>query len=184
MSNEITPPPKKLPPSAKVPSEAPGVKEARIQWDAVENIVAMVLATIGLFYGKVPLEWWLGIIGSAIGLSSALRAYGAKRAGMISTVAFFVLQGAARHAGIVVLFLSLLLGGCAALPKIIRTIDVIARDLCEVWAVENEAKLGISPAAFCASAENVRPFVEAAKMAKAAAGTEAAAALKRDEVSP
>lgn len=67
---------------------------------------------------------------------------------------------------------------CATLGKVVRTIDVIARDLCEIWASEQPRdKLGLSPAEFCAIAENVRPFADAALAAKHAGGATAAARL-------
>jgi hypothetical protein len=96
-----------------------------------------------------------------------------------------VVVGAAltRHGGpwmAIALAVGISVSSCATLGKVIRTVDVVARDLCEIWGAEQgEAKLGMSPAEFCAVDDNVRPFVDAALAAKHAGGVEAGARLAR-----
>lgn len=77
------------------------------------------------------------------------------------------------------------LSGCAWWQSkgkdIARTIVDVGGELCELFGQENEAELeGLSPAEFCAIADNVKPFIDAALSAQQTAG---AMALGRDESS-
>lgn len=67
---------------------------------------------------------------------------------------------------------------CATLGKVVRTIDVVARDICEIWGTQQgEAALGMSPEKWCSIPGNVDPFIPAARAAVHAGGSVAGARL-------
>lgn len=63
-----------------------------------------------------------------------------------------------------------LLGGCAWFKGALHTAADAARVICELWAEDNKAALKLSPADFCAVAENIQPFLDATLAAKRDAG--------------
>jgi hypothetical protein len=71
------------------------------------------------------------------------------------------------------LVLVLLLTGCSVFKKTLHTAADAARILCELWATDEggQDKLGMTPADFCAIADNVRPFIDAALAAQRNAGS-------------
>jgi hypothetical protein len=119
--------------------------------------------------------------------AGVLRMAGVKRAGIVSAglllagkwAGVALVHGARHIAVLLAVVLVFSCAGCAHAGRIVRSIDVIARDLCEIWGTEQGAKLGMSPAAFCAVKENAAPFVDAALAAKHAAGATAGARLAR-----
>lgn len=60
--------------------------------------------------------------------------------------------------------------GCAWFKGAVRTAADAAAVLCELWAQDNSAQLKLSPQDFCALAENLQPFIDAALAAKRDAG--------------
>ena len=61
-------------------------------------------------------------------------------------------------------------GSCAWFKGAVHTAADAARVLCELWAQDNESQLKLSPSDFCAVAENIQPFIDAALAAKRDAG--------------
>lgn len=88
-------PPPASTPRASVTSDPPAVKAARIQWDALENITAIIGASVLLYYGKISQEVWGPVVAAASFGAGALRQFGAKRAGIASVM----LLGAHKLAG-------------------------------------------------------------------------------------
>ena len=74
------------------------------------------------------------------------------------------------HVAIIVVLL--LVCSCAWFQRALHTAADAARVLCELWAEEQggERVLKLSPADFCAVADNVRPFLDATLAAKQQAG--------------
>ena len=80
-----------------------------------------------------------------------------------------------RHIGATVLAITLaatMALGCATFKKVVRSVVSVATDLCWVVAAENTDKLGgMTPAAWCAIADNIEPFIQEVLAAKDAASS-------------
>lgn len=65
--------------------------------------------------------------------------------------------------------LVLLVTGCAATKAVVRSVNDIARQLCELTAAESGDKLGMTPEEWCAVRENLDPFIREVTSAQSAA---------------
>lgn len=178
------------PPNPDRKSDPPTVKIARGHDATYQNIgLGLMFTAAYLCRPDFPTDWYIGAMLAGFGVVNLPALFG-RRAGSIGglTLALaggkYVAHAAAlyftRHSGPWIAAMLALTIGCATLGKVVRSIDVIARDLCEIWASEQPRdKLGLSPADYCAIAENVRPFADAALAAKHAGGATAAARLAR-----
>ena len=68
---------------------------------------------------------------------------------------------------------ALLCCSCGTLRDVGRTVNDIAHVACELFAVEHEAELGLSPAEWCAIHENVAPYIDSILAADRMAATKA-----------
>lgn len=69
------------------------------------------------------------------------------------------------------------LPGCAMVKPVIRAVDDIARDACQLFATGHPDQLGgVSPAEFCDAREHLEPFIDHILSGQQAAGAAAVSA--------
>lgn len=114
------------PPLPRASSEPPQVRAERVRWDAIENIVTIIAASVLCYLHVITPEVWGPIVAASSFGAGVLRVMGAKRAGVASIALLGVAKvlgasmvGATRYLLVALaLVLAFAFGGCAGDPAL------------------------------------------------------------------